>query len=82
MRRGLLLFKDKLSISILKLEDGILILEYQTIDALLGLVKSAIKIVDIPLSNLTSVRIEQKLWSSDLILQGKTMGVWRGTYSW
>lgn len=59
----------------MRLEDGKLIVEYQTIDAILGLVKSAVKTLEIPLDKLTSVRIEQKLWSADLVLQGKTMGV-------
>jgi transposase-like protein len=59
----------------LRLEDGKLIVEYQTIDAILGLVKSAVKTLEIPLDKLTSVRIEQKLWSADLVLQGKTMSV-------
>ena len=44
-------------------------------DSLLGLVKSAVKTVEIPLKNLSSVRIDQKLWSADLVLQGKTMRV-------
>jgi len=59
----------------LRLEDGKLVLEYQTIDALLGLLKSAVKTVEIPLANLSSARVEQKLWSADLVLQGKSMGV-------
>ncbi|MDP2286375.1 MAG: hypothetical protein Q8L06_19735, partial [Pseudohongiella sp.] len=58
----------------IRLEEGKLVLEYQTIDALLGLVKSAVKTVEIPLGNLTSVRVDQKLWNADLVLQGKTMG--------
>jgi len=60
---------------IIRLDDGKLIVEYQTIDAILGLVKSSVKTLEIPLSKLSSVRIEQKLWSADLVLQGKTMGV-------
>jgi len=59
----------------IRLEDDKLILEYQTIDALLGLIKSEVKTLEIPLANLSSGRIEQKLWSADLILQGKTMRV-------
>ena len=58
---------------IIRLEDGKLIVEYQTIDAIMGLVKSAIKTQEIPLDKLISVRIDQKLWSADLVLQGKTM---------
>jgi transposase-like protein len=58
---------------IIRLEDGKLIVEYQTIDAIMGLVKSAVKTQEIPLDKLISVRIDQKLWSADLVLQGKTM---------
>jgi len=60
---------------IIRLEDDKLIIEYQTIDALLGLVKSAVKTLEIPLGKLALVRVDQKLWSADLVLQGKTMGV-------
>lgn len=59
----------------IRLEDGKLILEYQTYDAILGLVKSAVKNLEIPLDKLTAVRVEQKLWSADLVLQGKSMSV-------
>jgi len=59
----------------LTLEDDKLVLEYQTVDAILGVVKSGIKAVDIPLKGLSSARIEQKLWNADLILQGKTMRI-------
>lgn len=59
----------------MRLGDGKLIVEYQTIDAIMGLVKSAVKSQEIPLDKLTSARIDQKLWSADLVLQGKTMGV-------
>lgn len=59
----------------IRLEDGKLVVEYQTIDAIMGLVKSAVKTLEIPLDKLTSARIDQKLWSADLVLQGKTMGV-------
>jgi hypothetical protein len=59
----------------LRLDAGMLVMEYQTIDALLGVVKSSVKILEIPVANLSSVRIDQKLWSADLVLQGKSMGV-------
>jgi hypothetical protein len=59
----------------LRLDGGKLVMEYQTIDALLGVVKSSVKVVEIPVSNLSAARIDQKLWSADLVLQGKSMGV-------
>ena len=59
----------------LRLDAGKLVMEYQTIDALLGVVKSSVKVLEIPVSNLSAARIDQKLWSADLVLQGKSMGV-------
>ncbi len=57
------------------LEDGKLILEYQTVDAMLGLLKTGIKVIEIPVIELSSAQVEQKLWSADLVLQGKNMRV-------
>lgn len=59
----------------LSLEEGKLLLEYQTIDAILGVLKSGIKVVEISLSELSSANVEQKLWSAELVLQGKNMRV-------
>jgi hypothetical protein len=59
----------------LSLEDDKLILEYQTVDAVLGVLKTGVKVVDIPLDRLSSARVEQKLWGADLVLQGKNMRV-------
>ena len=59
----------------LSLEEGKLLLEYQTIDAILGILKSGIKVVEISLSELSSANVEQKLWSAELVLQGKNMRV-------
>jgi len=59
----------------LRLDDGKFLLEYQTVDAMFGLVKSAVKTVEIRLGNLSSVRIDQNLWSADPVLQCKTMRV-------
>jgi transposase-like protein len=57
----------------ISLEEDQLMLEYQTIDAMLGVIKTGVKTVSIPLSGLSSARVEQKLWSAELVLQGKTM---------
>ena len=59
----------------LRFDAGKLVMEYQTIDALFGVVKSSVKVLEIPVANLSSARIDQKLWSADLVLQGKSMGV-------
>jgi len=52
-----------------------LMLEYQTMDAFLGLLKSSIKVVEIPVQDLSNIRLEQRLWNADLVLQGKNMRV-------
>lgn len=57
----------------IRLEDDHLILEYQTVDAVLGVIKTGVKTVQIPINQLASARIEQKLWSAELVLKGKTM---------
>lgn len=59
------------------LEGDKLILEYQTMDAFLGLLKSGIKVVEIPLQDLSNIRLEQRLWNADLVLQGKNMRVFK-----
>lgn len=55
------------------LEDGKVIIEYQTADAMLGLLKTGIKVIEIPIEGIVSARLEQKLWSTDFVLQGKSM---------
>jgi transposase-like protein len=55
------------------LEDGKVVIEYQTADAMLGLLKTGIKVIEIPVEGIVSARLEQKLWSTDFVLQGKSM---------
>ncbi len=59
----------------LSIEEDKLLLEYQTIDAVLGVLKTGVKVTEIPLAQLSAARLEQKLWSSELVLQGKNMRV-------
>lgn len=59
----------------LSIEDDNLMLEYQTRDAMLGMIKTSVKLVEIPVSELSSARMEQKLWRAELVLQGKNMRV-------
>ena len=59
----------------LSLEEGKLLLEYQTNDAILGVLKSGIEVVEISLSALSSASVGQRLWSAKLVLQGKNMRV-------
>jgi len=60
---------------IASIEGEKLMLEYQTMDAFLGLLKSSIKVVEIPVQDLSNIRLEQRLWNADLVLQGKNIRV-------
>lgn len=62
---------------LISLEGDKLVLEYQTMDAFLGLLKSSIKVVEIPIHDLSNIRLEQRLWNAELVLQGKTMRVFK-----
>ena len=62
---------------LISLEGNKLILEYQTMDAFLGLLKSSIKVVEIPIHDLSNIRLEQRLWNAELVLQGKNMRVFK-----
>jgi transposase-like protein len=59
----------------LSLEGDKLILEYQTVDAILGVLKSGVKVVEMPLDSVSSARVEQKFLGAELVLQGKNMRV-------
>lgn len=64
---------------LISIEDKKLVLEYQTMDAFLGILKSSIKLVEIPVQDLNNIRLEQRLWNADLVLQGKNMRVFKNT---
>lgn len=58
---------------LLSLEDSNLVVEYQTLDSVLGIWKSKVKVVEIPVTEITTIRLDRKLWSADLVVQGKRM---------
>lgn len=59
------------------IEGDQLMIEHQTSDALLGLLKSGIKEAAIPITDITSARLEQKFWSSDLVLTSRSLKIFR-----
>lgn len=63
------------STGLVYVEDEQLHLEYQTSDSVLGLLKGNIKSVQVDLADITHSCLEHKLWSSELVLQGKSMRV-------
>jgi hypothetical protein len=58
---------------IARLEDDTLVLEYQTKDSILGIIKSDVKIVRIPLLKLSSVRFEKKWFKNFLFISAQSM---------
>lgn len=57
--------------------DKTLKIEYQTSDAVLGLLKSSIKDVEIGIEDILQARIERKMFGSELVLQGNSLRVFR-----
>lgn len=58
---------------LVSLESDKLVIEYQILDSILRIWRSKVKVVEIPVSELTTIRLERKLWSADLVIQGKNM---------
>lgn len=56
-------------------EDDKLVVEYQSQDSLIGIWQSKVKSVEIPISEITSIRLDRKMWAADLVMQGKRMRV-------
>jgi len=53
--------------------DEHLVIEYQTADSMVGLLKTGVKVMEIPFGEIAGARLEQKLWSTEFVLQGKSM---------
>lgn len=58
---------------IISLEDDKLLIEYQTMDCMVGFLKTRVKVTEIELENLTSARLVQGLWATELVLGGKNL---------
>lgn len=58
-------------------EDDSLTIEYQSMDSVLGLLKTGIKEVKVELEEITSAKLEQKFWSSELVIQGRSLRTFR-----
>ena len=53
---------------LLLLKNGAVIIQFQTKDAILGMVKSDLKTVDIPLENLIEISYKKSIFGNKLIL--------------
>ena len=56
-----------------RLEDDTLVLEYQTKDSILGILKSDVKMIRLPLTKLSSIKYEKKWFKGYLIVAAKSM---------
>lgn len=59
-------------------KDEKLIVEYQTSDSVLGLLKTGVKSIEVNLDDITQSSLEHKFWSSELVIQGKSMKIFGG----
>ncbi len=57
---------------LLFIDDDSLVIEHQTIDGVLGMLKTSIKETKIPLREITLAKLEQNLWSSEFVLQTRS----------
>lgn len=62
---------------LVNLEGNKVVVEYQTLDSMVGFLKTSVKYVEIDIENLTGARLEEKLWSADLVLHGKNMRMFK-----
>ena len=55
---------------LLQMQDDTLLLEFETKDSVFGALKSGVREVRVPFSEIASVRLERQFWNSRLILRG------------
>ncbi len=58
---------------LLFVEDDTLVIEHQTMDSVLGMLKTSIKETKIPLGDITVARLEQKFWSAEFVLKTSSL---------
>ena len=59
------------------IEEDKLIIEYQTVDCILGILKTGIKEYSVQLDDVVNAKLEQKFWSSELVLQSRSLRTFR-----
>ncbi|PCJ22580.1 MAG: hypothetical protein COA96_13915 [SAR86 cluster bacterium] len=62
---------------LLFIEEGRLVIEHQTVDAVLGIIKTGIKKTEINLGDIVRANLQPKFWSSELVLQGNSLRTFR-----
>lgn len=55
------------------IDEDRLVLEYQSVDALLGVLKSNIKETAIAFEDIALIKVEPKLWGSELVVKGRNL---------
>lgn len=59
------------------IEDDELVIEYQNVDSVLGLLKTGVKEVSIKFDDITFAKVEPKMWGSELLLKGRSLKTFR-----
>ena len=62
---------------LLFIEEDQLIIEHQTVDSVVGIIKSGIKRTEIKLGEIAQAKLQPKFWSSELMLQGRSLRTFR-----
>lgn len=58
-------------------KDDELIVEYQNVDSMLGLLKTGVKEISIKFDDIALAKVEPKLWGSELVLKGRSLKTFR-----
>ena len=64
---------------VVNVEDDKLVIEYQTLDSMIGFLKTRVKVAEVNLTDLTNARLEQGLWSNELVLSAKNLRTFGNT---
>jgi hypothetical protein len=59
------------------IEEDRLVIEHESVDSVLGIFKSGIKRAEIKLDDIAKVKLQPKFWSSELVLQGRSLRTFR-----
>ena len=60
------------------IEEGKLVVEHHKLDAVMGVIKSGVKRNEVAFTDIVSMRIEPKFWSSHLVIRGRNMQALNG----
>ncbi len=64
---------------VIGLESDKVVVEYQTLDSMVGFLKTRVKVTEVNLEDLTNARLEQGLWTTELVLSAKNLRTFGNT---